>query len=224
MSVQQAEPSAPTGTVSCPRCGAAADAGQLLCVECGQRIALAWRQPPSWRLPAAVVGGVVLAAGIALALALADVAGDAEQVASAPVPTAAAPAPAPVPTDSAPVPTDSAPAPPAAEEEPAPAPAPEEPSRTGGDLESWPADTSAYTVILVSSEDRAAAERRASSMADEGIPAGVLQSDDYSSLNPGYWVVFAGRFDTSEDAEKEAEKYASRGFPGGYPRFVNGGG
>ena len=32
----------------------------------------------------------------------------------------------------------------------------------------------------------------------------------------------AGPFDTAEEAQAEAERYAGLGFPGGYPRFVNG--
>jgi hypothetical protein len=47
----------------CPECGAPADSGQLVCLECGARIAL--ERPPgtSWRRPAAIVAIVALLAG-----------------------------------------------------------------------------------------------------------------------------------------------------------------
>src|SRR5205085_2101056 len=59
--------------LACPNCGAPADAGQLMCLECGQRLALGYKRPPSWRLPAAVVAVVLLLAGIGVAIALAAV-------------------------------------------------------------------------------------------------------------------------------------------------------
>ena len=46
-------------TVECPNCGAHADAGQLMCLECGSRLALGYQRPPSWRLPAAIVGVLI---------------------------------------------------------------------------------------------------------------------------------------------------------------------
>lgn len=197
---------------ACPNCGAAAAADQLFCLECGERIGIGYRRPPSWRLPAAIVAVVLALAGAALAIALVEVSDDAGEVASAPGPNA----------------------PPAAEtqareeergREREEAPAPEEETTTAsGELAEWPDDTSAYTVILLSTNTRAGAQAVARQAARAGIPAGVLQSDDYSSLNPGYWVVFAGEFDSSEEAQRESETYAGLGFPGGYSRFVNGGG
>src|SRR3954471_19623862 len=79
-------------TLSCPNCGAPADEGQLMCLECGSRLALGYQRPPSWRLPAAVIGVVLLIAGIGVAIALAGVTGDANKTtAAAPTSPAAAP-------------------------------------------------------------------------------------------------------------------------------------
>jgi len=49
----------------CPECGAPADSGQLVCLECGARIALARTPRTSWRRPAAIVTvvGLLAAAG-----------------------------------------------------------------------------------------------------------------------------------------------------------------
>ena len=34
---------------------------------------------------------------------------------------------------------------------------------------------------------------------------GVLESDDFSSLRKGYWVVFSGQYDSRSAAESAAE-------------------
>lgn len=210
--MQEAPPRSDTQpAATCPHCGAPTAPDQLFCLECGERIGIGYRKPPSWRLPAAIVAGVVVLAGAALAIALVEISDDAGEVASAPGPNA----------------------PPAAETQPErerpsdreeEAPAPEEETAPSGEIKEWPDDTSAYTVILLSTNTREGAQTVARQAARAGIPAGVLQSDDYSSLNAGFWVVFGGEFDSSEEAQRESEAYAGLGFPGGYPRFVNGGG
>lgn len=216
----------PEGAVAkeCPTCASPLAQDQLFCLECGTRVGLAYRRPPSWRLPAAVVGGVVLLAGAGLAIALAELSDDAGEVASAPAPTQQVTTPAaPGPPAGAGTGEETAPAEEDAEGEPEEPPAPDSGAGADGEIAEWPADTSAYTVILLSGETRAAARARAGEAVAAGVPAGVLRSDDYSSLNPGFWVVFGGEFDTQEEAQQEAERYASLGFPGGYARFVNGG-
>ncbi len=52
-----------TGDVHCPRCGAAAERGQLVCLECGARVALVYRRPPSWKVPVAITAVVALLLG-----------------------------------------------------------------------------------------------------------------------------------------------------------------
>ena len=47
----------------CPRCGAPAERGQLVCLECGARIALVYRRPPSWKMPVAITAVVALLLG-----------------------------------------------------------------------------------------------------------------------------------------------------------------
>src|SRR6478609_9313228 len=68
---------------TCPNCGEPAEAGQLMCLECGARLALDYQRPPSWRLPAAIVGIVLLLAGIGVAIALAAVTSDANKTTAA---------------------------------------------------------------------------------------------------------------------------------------------
>jgi hypothetical protein len=52
-----------------------------------------------------------------------------------------------------------------------------------------------------------------------GQPAGVLQSSDFSTLRPGYYVVFSGVFSTRAQAAAQARQLASS-FPGAYSRRV----
>ena len=89
------------------------------------------------------------------------------------------------------------------------------------DVETWPAGTSAYTVALAETPDETTARTRAAAAAAGGVPAGVLQSDTYPTLDPGVWVLFAGRFDTRAEAEGEATRYVAAGFPDAKAVFVS---
>ena len=90
-----------------------------------------------------------------------------------------------------------------------PAPTPSRSSRSRrrqGLAASWsgqPVQTG-YTIVLASlpeSAGRAAAVGAAERASQAGLTdTGVLNSSDYSSLHPGYWVVFSGIFDTVDEA------------------------
>ena len=213
--------------LACPSCGAPAEAGQLMCLECGSRLALDYQRPPSWRLPAAVVATVLLIAGIGVAIALAAVTDDAGKTAAAPTQTAATPnsAPAdtppttsqatPAPTESTPTttPTDTGATATPTDTAATPAPA----------AEGWPPGKSAFTVILASMPTKAAAEDKLAKAQAAGISgAAILHSDDFPTLNPGYWVVFDGQFDSVDQAQGQAEADRANGeFADAYPRFVS---
>lgn len=96
--------------------------------------------------------------------------------------------------------------------------APSRPELVAGD--DWPGG-SAYTVVLAS----LASENQASDFAAEarsnGLDTGILFSSDYSSLNPGYWVVFSGTYQTSDGASERANYAQSLGYTDTYPRFVS---
>jgi len=89
------------------------------------------------------------------------------------------------------------------------------------DVAAWPTGTSAYTVSLAEAPDETSARARASAAVTGGVPAGVLQSDSYPTLDPGKWLVFAGRFDTRSEAEEEATRYVAAGFPDAEAVFVS---
>jgi hypothetical protein len=90
----------------------------------------------------------------------------------------------------------------------------------GGGVESWPDGKTAYTVVLVSAKSRSQADAKAQEAKGRGIPAGILRSNNFSSLNPGYWVVFAGQYDSADAARNKAEEYQGQGFAQAYPRLV----
>jgi cell division septation protein DedD len=217
-------PAAASETLTCPNCGAPADAGQLMCLECGSRLALGYQRPPSWRLPAAVVGIVLLIACIGVAVALAAVNNDASKTSAAaptqPTPTTApadtaptASQPTPAPTTSTPTP---APAPASTGATPTPAPAAAAPS-------GWPPGKSAFTVVLASMPTKAAAEDKLHKAKAAGITgAAILHSDDFPTLNAGYWVVFDGQYDAVDQAQSQAAADRGKGeFGDAYPRFVS---
>jgi predicted nucleic acid-binding Zn ribbon protein len=191
----------------CPQCGEPTERGQLVCTNCGARLALDYRRPQR-ALPALVIvlAVVVLGAG-AFGFAISEITSDAEDEVTA-ADRAEQPAPAAVagePQREAPEATA-----PSAEG------APQEPSRSL--LLEWPDDLTAHTVVLVTTSDRQAAGRLARQAARSGIEAGLLRSDDFN-LGTGLWIVFAGRFDTPEGAARQASDLAER-FPGAYPQLV----
>ena len=89
---------------------------------------------------------------------------------------------------------------------------------------SWPPGRSGWTVVLSSfpaTNGRVDALARARQALGAGLTqVGVLDSSSYSSLHPGYLVVFAGVYG-SEDAARRGESVAhSHGFPGAYRRPI----
>jgi hypothetical protein len=88
--------------------------------------------------------------------------------------------------------------------------------------DSWPDGVSAWTVILASEATKGLAEaavEKAKRVASRGLNIGVLHSDDYVSLRSGYWVAFAGQFDSVDEAQLTADRYRGQ-FPSTYQRFI----
>jgi hypothetical protein len=89
---------------------------------------------------------------------------------------------------------------------------------------SWPAGTDGWTVILKSvpkSDGRSEADAAAQEALDAGLPeVGVLDSSNYSSLNPGYYATFTGVYDTNNEAINALPRARNSGFPLAYAREV----
>jgi predicted nucleic acid-binding Zn ribbon protein len=191
---------------SCPRCGEPAEPGQLVCLECGGRIALkeeGGERRALDRLPAvALLLCVVVIGAAAFGFALSELTDD-----SGSDPSAADRTSEPRPSAGAGSPQTET------ETETGEA---QQPSKSL--LMKWPKDLTAYTVVIVSSGDRPAAKRVAVEAAQSGLEAGMLRSDDFD-LGTGLWIVFAGRFDNQESAERQAANLGER-YPGAYATQV----
>lgn len=235
--MQQAPPQQPADeqargeAVRCPTCGAEAEPGQLVCLECGSRISLGYRRPPSWKLPVAIIVAVALLVIAGVVIGLHEVTKDADaevardQAAEKPnaAKSPAGPAtPAKKPAKSRPAKPKPAPektAKPKAAK-PKATPKPTRPAATG--IRPWPGNTSAYAVVLVSTDSRANAVKVARRAIKEGVDgAGVLRSDDYSNLGRGLWISFGGVYKSRAQAAKDAKRF-DRGFPGAFVQFVDG--
>jgi hypothetical protein len=81
-----------------------------------------------------------------------------------------------------------------------------------------PRDASAYTVVLVTSSDRAGASRVARDAERSGLDVGLLRSDEYD-LGQGLWIVAAGRLDDQAQAARRAARLAKR-YPGAYAQLL----
>lgn len=243
-----------TATKPCPYCGAEVRTDQDWCLECGAPVAQSIIGPPGWRTPVIVISTLVLLAGIAVAVAFAQLSDDSKTVASlnqanppttaaAPAATSGTPTTSTGPTASTPTtpttPSTSTPTTPGgAEGENGATPttpgtattpttpggastAPSSPATPApGTVGSWPSGQSAYTAVLQSATTKASAEATAQRLAGQGVSVGVLRSDDFSSLQPGYWVVFSGQFPAFAKAEATAQQLQKKGAPGAYARYV----
>jgi hypothetical protein len=219
----------------CPHCGAPHEPGQEYCLECGHRLrpasgvlgrlSAAWQQrfgwyPGDWFWLVSL-GAVIAIAGATAAIVLSDAGAQGEPLvateggpihAPTTVPETATVTLPSVSTAAGPPSTPSAPPPPTTT-----APA-------SGALTSWPAGRSGFTVVLESiptSSGRALAVARARAALRAGLPqVGVLDSGRYSSLHPGYFVVFSGIYGSQAQADAAQTAAAGKGFRIAYSRQI----
>ena len=132
------------------------------------------------------------------------------------------PAPTTQPAPTPPSSTDTSSATPTAPTVPR-EPRPREPGATNSEGTNggadWPGG-SGYTVVLASKTELASARAVQRLASDAGLDAGVLQSSHFSSLRPGYWVVFSGAYAAQSDATRRQSRARSLGFTDAYVRFV----
>lgn len=231
----------PEAGTTCPTCGASAETGQLICLECGSRIALAYRRPPSWRVPFVLVSLVVLAAAAGIYFGVQALEDDAKtEVAAQPQPSesesdqgggSGSGGEDASEEDGAKSGDEDKAAEEKAEKEPAEdkkkKAAPEDtaaaPTTGAGGVASWPKGEDAYTVVILSAEDRPSARAFAQSAIKAGTDAGVLRADDYPSLaaSTGFFLVFVGSYSNQVKADQAAARLGQR-FKGAYPQFVDG--
>jgi hypothetical protein len=224
---------------ACPRCGTPFSPGQEYCLECGlrlggertftRRLEASWRDrfgryPGDWMWPA-LLGLVIAVAGATAAILIgasddrgagtivATTSGTAHQPTTAPATATAA-----IPTVPSGTPTETAPTTPTT----AP-PATTAPGAPGA-LTAWPASRNGFTVVLESiptSAGRAFAVARARAASRSGLSrVGVFDSAGFSSLHPGYFVVFSGIYSSRSQADQARITAASRGYAAAYAREI----
>jgi hypothetical protein len=239
--VTQAPPAPPVE--HCPRCGSDTQANQEYCLDCGMRLtaaeagvvpqlAAAWQRrfswyPGDWIWPAAL-GLVLAAAGAVFAILYSHHGGSRRTLVATTnvlgAPTAPPPATdtggtPPVPTPTVKIDTSQANLVPPGN--PTTTPAQPKP----GGLSQWPAGKNGYTVVIESlpagGGGTAAAFRKARQAAAAGLPqVGVLDSGKFSSLHPGYAVVFSGVYASLAQAQSAANAAAAKGFGSAYARQI----
>ena len=80
--------------------------------------------------------------------------------------------------------------------------------------------TPTFVAIVVSEPDEATARATADELTEGGFDSGVLHSDDYSSLNPGFWVAYVGPFEDVGGAESAVSDLEAAGYTASYPRCI----
>jgi hypothetical protein len=220
--------SAPEPDRACPRCGTPYAEAQEYCLECGARLPAtggliavlgsAWRKrlgwyPGDWIWPALLALVIAAAAGTASAIWLAD-----RSSASGETLVETSPAASSVQqTETAPEPSTSSRT--ATTAEP---PAPPPPPPPANQLTKWPPGRNGWTVVLdsVPSGSRVAFAEARKALRKGMKQVGVLSSSSYSSLHPGYFVVFAGIFGSEAEAQSALLNAHEHGYGAAYPRQI----
>ena len=237
---EAAPPPPPPEPGRCPNCGAPHDVYQEYCLECGRRLpgayvggryAEVWRRDsPIWLWAAlAALLLVALVSGAVVALAATDDRKNSEPASSNPVVSTA-----PSTTDTVGVVTQ----PPTITINPPTTTLSTttfstttfgtttfSTTTTTGSNVTWPPNKDGFTVVLKSvptSNGRSQAESAANKARTNGLSqVGILNSSDFSSLNPGYYVTFTGIYDTESQANAALPNARSKGFPTAYAREVS---
>ena len=225
---------------SCPRCGAPYGPNQEYCLECGFRLwgsrggfrglEAAWRErfgsyPGDWIWPV-LLGFVIAVAGatVAIVVGASDGGGGNPIVATKGGPPHTPTTPPATETVALPTVPSGTPttAPPPTPTTPPPATSP--PATSRGALTSWPASQNGFTVVLESiptSAGRSFALARARAAARSGVSkVGILDSGRFSSLHPGYFVVFSGVYGTRSEADRARVTASAKGYPAAYAREI----
>ena len=208
----------------CPRCTAAAEPGQEYCLECGLRLSSApaaaatpaGAPPPAARgwLGPAFLALVVAAAGAAAAVALSSDSQASESIVVATGGNLTVTETSTLPTAPEPTPTTKT---------TRTAPATTRPRPTVSAFATWPRPRRGWTIVLLSlpqTGGRDAADAKADEARKGGLRrVGVLNSNRYASLHPGYYVIFTGIFETETEAVSALQR-ARAVFRSAYQREI----
>jgi hypothetical protein len=217
-----------SGGGSCPRCGARVERGQEYCLECGLRqpggglasaVGMAWQGRARGRLAGSlwpILAALLVAAvmtGVAILISRGSDDDGPEVIAATGPSSISTPTTQTLPTE----PTTTA----ETETEPAttatePPPEPQ--------LVDWPPSQNGYTIVIASlpaSGGRALAIEKARDVLATGLPeVGVIDAGEFSSLHPGYYVVFSGIYDDQREALDGIGR-VQRLYPAAYIRQIS---
>jgi hypothetical protein len=91
-------------------------------------------------------------------------------------------------------------------------------------LKEWPAGRSGWTVVLQAlptTNGRQFALAQADAAVHSGLDdVGIIDSSQFSSLHPGYYILFTGVYSSFDDADTGATTARSHGYPRAYPRRI----
>jgi hypothetical protein len=218
----------------CPRCGTPYEPGQEYCLECGLRLPVeadgvvpglsrAWRRrfgwyPGDWIWPSLLALLIAALAGIGAAAFVSHDQKRADYV------TATSPFGQVTPTITAPEHTTATtPTTPTSTGAQQPQPPKQNPPPPAA-LTTWPAGRSGWTVVIQSlptTNGRAFALAQARAAEHSGLKdVGIIDSSGYSSLHPGYYVLFSGIYTSFDDANTAMTTARSHGYPRAYPRRI----
>jgi hypothetical protein len=223
------------GRPLCPRCGTPHDVEQEYCLECGLRLPPQargliprlghwWRgsfgwYPGDWLWPSLLALVIAALAGIgAAAFVSHDQKRSAYVTGTSPV---GAPATTTAPFGESTATTTSTTASTQTGTQPAPPNQTKPPPAT---LKEWPAGRSGWTVVLQSlpaTNGKQFALAQARNAVHSGLQdVGIIDSSQFSSLHPGYYVLFTGIYSSFDDANTGSTTARSHGYPRAYPRHI----
>ena len=191
----------------CPRCGAAMTDEQEWCLRCGAAVGTRIATAQGWRVPLVLTGLLVVLAAVAdrhrdHPARRRHGRGPGHRVGRPRRPSAVQTAGADAHADAHARPGRDRPRRRRRRARPRRPPRPARPTRaTPARSPSGRPARTAGPSCLASKSSEDAARDSAESFSSEGIPdVGILDSDDFSSLKGGFWVVYSGEFDTQAEA------------------------
>jgi hypothetical protein len=214
---------------TCPRCGTARAADQRYCLGCGLALPIVTGRLPALRrrwirrfgwypgdwVWTSLATLLVAAAGTAAAIAVTHARQSSTRAFAVPPPVSVGePATRAAGSSQTATPTVDT----------SKLPTAPEPGTSASGRTTWPAGESGWTIVLVSypkafGHDEALQTARKAARA--GLAqAGVIDSSRYASLQPGYFVVFAGIYGSKDEADAAVATARQAGFGGAYSRQI----
>jgi hypothetical protein len=80
--------------------------------------------------------------------------------------------------------------------------------------------TPTFVVVVSSESDEGAAQVIRDELTESGYDSGVLHSDDFTSLESGFWVAYVGPFPQVADANAAQAALVADGYTASYARCV----